>query len=180
MGDSITEGWLNARPEFFAGRPFVDRGISGQTTPQMLVRFRQDVIALKPAVVHIMAGINDIAGNTGPTTQEAIRNNLRSMAELARANGIAVVLASVLPANQFPWRPGAKPGPEVVALNDWIRAYAAENGHVYVDYWAATHDGALGMKPEYAYDGVHPTAAGYAAMEPLALRAIEEAARLRR
>ncbi len=173
MGDSITDSW--ARQNFFPGEPYVGRGISGQTTPQLLVRFRQDVVALQPRVVVILAGTNDIAGNTGPSTIEMIADNIMSMADIARANKIGVVLASVLPASDFPWRRGLDPGPKIVALNRWIRDYAARNGFVYLDYYSALVDGKLGMKAEYSKDGVHPTPAGYAVMAPLAERAIAQA-----
>jgi lysophospholipase L1-like esterase len=137
MGNSITEGWAKHFPTMFPGKQYVGRGISGQTTPQMLVRFRQDVIALRPAAVVLLAGINDIAGNTGPATLEMIQDNLVSMTELARANGIAVVLSSVLPAYDFPWRRGLEPAPKVVALNQWLAHYAATQGIVFVDYHEA-------------------------------------------
>ena len=179
MGNSITEGFAPRFATLFPGRPYVGRGISGQTTPQMLVRFRQDVVALQPAVVVILGGTNDVAGNTGPTTIEAIADNLASMAEIARANGIRVVLASVLPAADFPWRPGREPAPTIVALNEWIRRYAAANGHVYLDYHAAMADANGGLRPELSRDGVHPNDAGYAIMAPLAERAIAEALRAR-
>jgi lysophospholipase L1-like esterase len=175
MGNSITEGWVSADPNFFNGRPYIGRGISGQTTPQMLVRFRQDVLDLKPMVVVILAGINDIAGNTGPTTLEQIMGNLASMAELAKADGIKVVMSSVLPALDFPWRRGLQPAEKVVALNAMIKKYAAEKGHVYLDYWTAMADSNKGMKMELAYDGVHPTLEGYQVMEPLVEKAIAEA-----
>ncbi len=171
MGDSITDNWINADPSMFEdGR--VDRGISGQTTPQMLVRFRQDVLALRPAAVHIMAGTNDIAGNTGAANMETVQGNIASMAQLARANGIKVILASVPPAAAFPWAKDKRPVPQIAAMNRWLRDYARANGHTYVDYHAAlaTPDGA--MKPGLATDGVHPTPAGYAVMRPLALAAI--------
>ena len=126
MGNSITDAWAKSFPTMFPGKSYVGRGISGQTTPQMLVRFRQDVIALQPKVVVILAGINDIAGNTGPSTQAMIADNLMSMTEIAKANGIRVVLSSVLPAYDFPWRPGIGPAPKVVALNAWMRCYAAQ------------------------------------------------------
>ena len=132
-GNSITDAWAAYFPTMFPGKPYVGRGISGQTTPQMLVRFRQDVIALEPAVVVILAGTNDIAGNTGPSTQAMIADNLRSMVELARANDIRVVLSSVLPASDYGWRPGLDPGPKIVALNAWMREYA--EGHDVV-FWA--------------------------------------------
>ena len=175
MGNSITDGWARYFPAMFAGKPYVGRGISGQTTPQMLVRFRQDVIALKPAVVVILAGTNDIAGNTGPSTLEMIEDNLTSMTELAQANGIRVVLASVLPAYDFPWRPGLQPAPKIVTLNAWMLAYAARAGAVYLDYHSAMADERQGMRSNLTDDGVHPTEAGYRVMAPLAERAIAEA-----
>ncbi|MGA2087262.1 MAG: SGNH/GDSL hydrolase family protein [Terracidiphilus sp.] len=168
MGDSITEGWHFDEPKgVFAGKPYINRGISGQTTPQMLVRFRQDVIGLKPRVVVILAGINDIAGNTGPETLEQIEDNLTSMAELATANHIRVALCSVTPAFDFPWRPGMTPAPKVVALNAWMKAYAAEKGYVYVDYHSAMKDERDGLPAALSKDGVHPLPAGYAIMAPL-------------
>ena len=167
MGNSITEGWKDFRPSFFAGRPYLDRGISGQTTPQMLIRFRQDVIDLKPKVVVILAGINDIAGNTGPATQEMITDNLISMTELAKANGIKVILSAVLPAWDFPWNPGSYPSERIVNLNKWIKEYAATNGLLYADYYTAMVDDKMALKAEYTYDGVHPNEAGYQIMEPI-------------
>ncbi|WNO52835.1 SGNH/GDSL hydrolase family protein [Stakelama saccharophila] len=174
MGDSITDNWINLAPHLFEeGR--IDRGISGQTTPQMLVRFRQDVIDLHPEAVHIMAGTNDIAGNTGAETIETLKGHIRSMAELAQAHGIAVILASIPPAGEFPWAKDKRPVPVIRAMNDWLRRYAAENGFTYVDYFSAmaTPDGA--MKDGLSSDGVHPTARGYAVMRPLTLAAIDEA-----
>jgi len=175
MGNSITEGWSKVNPEFFEGKPYINRGISGQTTPQMLVRFRADVINLKPAVVIILAGTNDIAGNTGPSTLEMIADNIYSMSELARANGIKVVLSSTLPAYNYPWKPGMEPAPKIVALNKMIKAYADKNKIVYVDYFTAMADDRDGLPTELAKDGVHPTKAGYNVMEPLAEAAIAKA-----
>ncbi len=175
MGNSITIGWLNKRPEFFEGKPYVNRGISGQTTPQMVLRFRQDVIALQPKVVVILAGTNDIAGNTGPSTLQMILDNIKSMAELAEANDIKVVLSSVLPAFDYPWRPGLKPNEKIPALNKLIKAYAEENGHVYLDYFSAMADKRNGLPKEYASDEVHPTITGYKVMEPMVDAAIAEA-----
>jgi lysophospholipase L1-like esterase len=176
MGDSITEGWhFDATEVGFPGKPYINRGISGQTTPQMLVRFRQDVIALQPKVVVILAGINDIAGNTGPMTLEQSEDNLASMAELAAAHHIRVVLCSLLPAFDFPWRPGMVPAPRVLALNAWIKAYAAEKGHVYVDYHTAMKDSRDGLPAALSLDGVHPLPAGYAVMAPLVEAGIEKA-----
>ena len=168
MGDSITEAWKIEGPEsYFPGKPYINRGISGQTTPQMLVRFRQDAIALKPSAVVILAGINDIAGNTGPETLEQIEDNLTSMADLATANDIRVVLCSVTPAFDFPWRPGMAPAAKVAALNAWIKGYAAEKGYVYVDYYSAMKDDRGGLPATLSRDGVHPLPAGYAIMAPL-------------
>lgn len=175
MGNSITEGWLNLRPSFFEGKPYINRGISGQTTPQMLLRFRQDVIDLNPSLVIILAGINDIAGNTGPSTLEMIMDNIKSMAELADANGIEVVLCSVLPANHFPWREGMKPAPKVVMLNQMIKDYSDDNDIVYVDYFSAMSDEMNGLRKDLGEDGVHPNEEGYKIMEPLAADAISEA-----
>ncbi len=176
MGDSITQGWRIEGPEsYFPGKPYLNRGISGQTTPQMLLRFRQDVIALEPKVVVILAGINDIAGNTGPETLEQIEDNLSSMAELAAANHIRVVLCSVMPAFDFPWRPGLTPAAKVVALNKWIKAYASEKGHLYVDYHTPMKDDRDGLPAALSHDGVHPNPAGYAIMAPLVEAGIEKA-----
>ena len=177
MGNSITDAWAKSFPAMFPGKSYVGRGISGQTTPQMLVRFRQDVIALQPKVVVILAGINDIAGNSGPSTQAMITDNLMSMTDIARANGIRVVLSSVLPAYDFPWRPGIGPAPKVVALNAWIKCYAAQAGAVYLDYYSRMADARGGLSAEMAADGVHPTEAGYRIMAPLAEAAIQEALR---
>ena len=171
-GDSITRGWINDRPEFFTANGFVDRGISGQTTPQMLVRFRQDVIALEPAAVHIMAGTNDVAENTGPFDPEATKNNLMSMVELARMHRIGIVLAAIPPAAAFPWRTVAEPVAKIRALNAWIAAYAKLNGFAFADYTSVLDDSTGAMRAGLAYDGVHPTKAGYEAMEQIALRAI--------
>ena len=178
MGDSITEGWkTHGVPPSPSdpGKDWVNRGISGQTTPQMLVRFRQDVVDLKPRVVVILAGINDIAGNTGEMTLEATEDNLASMADLAQANGIRVVLCSVLPAFDFPWKPGREPAAKVVELNKWIKAFAAAKGHVYVDYYTATVDERGGLPKTLSGDGVHPNPAGYAIMMPLVESGIAKA-----
>jgi lysophospholipase L1-like esterase len=180
MGNSITQGWKELDSAFFAGRPYYDRGISGQTTPQMLVRFREDVIDLKPRVVIILAGINDIAGNTGPTTLDVIFKNIVSMAELARASKIRVVLSSVLPAYDFPWRPGLQPAEKVVSLNAMIKEYADKNKIVYADYFSAMADERKGLKAALTHDGVHPTLEGYKVMEPIAEKAIAAAMKKRR
>jgi len=179
MGDSITESWATVDPKFFARTEFIDRGISGQTTLQMLLRFRQDVVALKPAVVHIMAGTNDIAGNTGPMDLPTTEANIASMVDLARANGIQVVIGSVLPAKDFSWHTGLDPGPKIVALNKWLRAYSHARHLIYADYYTALNDGALGMRSDLTPDGVHPSLAGYLIMDPLAGTAIRAAAQRR-
>ncbi len=156
FGDSITDAWTANGGTFFPGKPYVNRGISGQTTPQMLVRFRQDVIDLHPEAVVILAGTNDIAGNTGPSTLEMIEDNLTSMAELAQANHIHVILASVLPVTDYPWRKGLEPAPKIKALNDWIATYCEQKKFTYLDYYTpmATPEG--GMKDGISKDGVHP------------------------
>lgn len=175
MGNSITDGWSNARPDFFAGKPYINRGIAGQTTPQMLVRFRADVIRLKPAVVVILGGTNDIAGNMGPSTLEMIEDNILSMAQLAKANGIKVVLCSVLPVLDYPWKPGVEPADKVIALNKLLKSDAEKGGITYVDYYSAMVNDQKGMKAEYSGDGVHPNEAGYKVMEPLVEKAIAKA-----
>jgi len=186
MGDSITDSWQQPRfGGFFPGKPYVDRGISGQTTPQMLLRFRPDVIALAPNAVVILAGTNDIAGNTGPMTDEQIEGNLASMAELARANGIRVVLSSILPVSQSHVRPGdvtppqttRRPMARIKALNAWMKDYAAANSLVYLDYFTATTDAEGLLRVELSEDDLHPNAAGYAIMAPLAEAAIQAALR---
>jgi lysophospholipase L1-like esterase len=174
-GNSITDVWARYFDAMFPGKPYVGRGISGQTTPQMLVRFRQDVIALQPAVVVILAGTNDLAGNTGPSSLEMIEDNLISMTQLAQANGIRVVLSSVLPVYDYPWRRGLEPAPKIVALNTWMKRYAAEHHAVYLDYYSAMVDARGGMQEALTTDGVHPTEAGYRVMAPLAEAAIAQA-----
>lgn len=173
MGNSITEGWPGHNPEFFQNQAYINRGISGQTTPQMLVRFRQDVIDLQPVAVVILAGINDIAGNTGPATVEMIIDNIISMAELAKANGIEALLCSVLPAATFPWAPAIEPIPEVLALNQMIKDYCTANDLIYVDYFSAMVDTENGLQAALTYDGVHPNKAGYEVMGPLVEMAID-------
>ena len=172
-GDSLTDHWGRQSGKFFPGKPWLNRGISGQTTPQMLIRFQQDVVHLKPAAVVILAGTNDLAQNTGPETMEAIHDNFRSMVALAKANHIRVVISSVLPADHFPWHAGLTPAAQIVELNKWLADFAKAEHLVYLDYYPAlaTPDGA--MKPELAVDkAVHPNDAGYALMEPLAESAI--------
>lgn len=171
LGDSITEGWVNADPDFF-GKGNVGRGISAQTTPQLLVRMHADVIALKPRVVHIMAGTNDIAQNTGPMRPEDTHNNIMAMCEIARAHDLKIVLGSVPPASRYWWRPEIQPKSAAIALNEWLRSYAKQIGATYADYAAALTDANGNVKLELAKDEVHPTPAGYAAMRPIAQAAI--------
>ena len=173
MGDSITEDWRLEKS--FPGKPYLNRGISGQTSPQMLVRFRQDVIDLKPKVVLILAGTNDIMENTGPMTTEESGAMIASMADLATANNIQVVLCSVLPSSEFAWSPELKPAPKIVELNAWIKKYAAAKGYIYVDYYSAMADEHGGLPSALSDDGVHPIAAGFDLMAPLAEAGIEEA-----
>jgi lysophospholipase L1-like esterase len=184
MGDSITDAWAQPRfGGFFPGKPYVDRGISGQTTPQMLIRFRPDVLALQPTVVVILAGTNDIAGNTGPMTVEEIEGNLQSMAELARANGLHVVMASVMPVSDYghdnAGRPlnmtNGRPPAAILVLNAWIKKYVAEHHEIYLDYFAAMVDDKGFLKNDLSDDGLHPNLAGYQVMAPLAETAIAKA-----
>lgn len=165
IGDSITESWLRLCPAFFLEKSYISRGIGGQTTPQILLRFRADVINLKPKTVIILAGINDIAGNTGPSTLEMIMDNIISMVELAKANKIDVLLCSVLPANNFYWNPGTNPAEKIISLNKLIRNYAEENQISFVDYHSPMKDSNNGLKKEYSPDGVHPNPEGYKVME---------------
>ena len=174
IGDSITENWRIQDPDLFAHGNLA-RGISGQTSPQVLVRFYQDVVALHPRVVHIMVGTNDIAGNTGPTSPQAYQNAVRAMVDLARANHIAVILGSIPPSLQFGWQPAVSPGPWVAQLNAWLKDYAAAQGLVYADYHAALAGPAGELPAEFGPDGVHPNAAGYAVMRGVAERALAEA-----
>jgi len=179
MGNSITIGWINIDPEFFAGKPYIDRGISGQTTPQMLIRMRADVINLKPKVVVILAGTNDIAGNTGPSTNEMIEDNLASMADLAKANGIKPILCSILPVFDYPWKPGLKPYDRILEINKWMKDYASTHGMIYLDFYSSMVDDRPGTKTEYSKDGVHPNMAGYKVMEPLVEAAIAKALKMK-
>lgn len=172
MGNSITEGWFNANPSFFENNPYINRGISGQTTPQMLLRFRQDVIDIDADVVLILAGTNDIAGNTGPMTLEQIRDNILSMVELAKSNSIAPIVCSVLPAYDYPWRPGLEPNIKIPKLNLLLKQMAEEQGVMYLDYYWAMADERSGLPKELTTDEVHLTKEGYAVMEKLAQEAI--------
>ena len=177
FGDSITDAWGRSETTgvFFPGKGYVNRGISGQTTPQMLVRFQQDVVHLQPAAVVILAGTNDIAGNTGPSTQQMIEDNYTSMAEIAKQNGIKVVFASITPAFAYPWKPGIQPVERIRELNKWLQDFCSRNGCVYLDYYSSMADANGAMLPGLSSDGVHPTAKGYSVMAPLAERAIAQA-----
>jgi len=178
MGDSITDGWGrgNNGSTFFPGKPYVNRGISGQTTAQMLLRFYPDVVDLRPRAVVILAGTNDIGGNIGPVTMDSIQQNLAAMADIARANNIKVVMSSVMPVCDY-HRPQTqdRPPEKILALNRWIKAFAATHGMIYLDYFSAMVDSKGFLKAEITGDGLHPNAAGYAIMGPLAEKAIEEA-----
>jgi lysophospholipase L1-like esterase len=171
LGDSITEGWARNDEEFFS-KGNVGRGISAQTSPQLLVRMHADVVALKPRVVHIMVGTNDIAHNTGPMTAEDSHNNIMAMCAIAKAHKLRIVLGAVPPASKYWWKPEARPKAEALAMNEWIRGYAKKIGAKYADYAAVLTDASGNVKPEFATDEVHPTAAGYAAMRPVAEAAI--------
>jgi lysophospholipase L1-like esterase len=175
-GDSITDSWGRRADtgEFFPGRPYVNRGISGQTTPQMVVRFRQDVIDLRPAAVVILAGTNDIAGNTGPMTLQMTEDNFRSMIDLAKANGIRVIVASILPVADYPWKTGLAPAPKIKILNDWLKGYCVNHSVTYLDYYSAMVGQDGGMKAGISFDGVHPNDQGYTIMTPLAQAAIDK------
>jgi lysophospholipase L1-like esterase len=175
MGDSITEFWSREAPEYFQKHNYINRGISGQTSPQMLLRFRADVIELKPTIVVILAGGNDIAGNTGPSTLEMIQNNIFSMVELAQVHHIKVILCSVLPANYFYWKPREKPADTIIALNKSIESYAQAKDIPYIDYYSAMVDDKKGLPLTYSNDRVHPNKAGYQIMEPLLEKAIQMA-----
>jgi len=177
MGDSITDGWK--LDEYFPDKPYINRGISGQTTPQVLIRFRPDVIALKPRAVLILAGTNDIAGNTGPMTLEMIEDNYASMSDLAKANGIKVIFASVLPIHDYGrTKMSERRSPEqILKLNEWLKGYCKANGHVYLDYFSKMLDDKGMLKAELANDGLHPNAEGYKVMAPLAETAIQQALR---
>lgn len=174
MGNSIFEGWIRLRPDFFAGKPYYDRGISGQTTPQMLLRMYDDVLALQPEIMVLKAGINDIAENNAPYDPAHTLDNIKAMVQLARFNKIKVILCSVLPASDFKWRPGLAPGDKVIALNAAIKQFAGENNFFYLDLYSAVVDDNKGMRKEFASDGVHPTVEGYKAMEPLLEEAIRK------
>ena len=174
MGNSITEGWVNKQPEFFRKNNYVGRGIGGQTTPQMLVRFMQDVVALKPKAVVILAGTNDIAGNTGFASVTMITNNLKAMAQLAKANNIKVILSAILPVYDYPWRTGLKPVEKIAKINTWIEEYAEQHSFTYLDLFTPLKDKKEGLPKKYSEDGVHPNLTGYKVMAPLTKAAIQK------
>lgn len=175
MGNSITEGWVKSHPEFFSENNYTGRGISGQTTSQMLLRFQNDVIALKPRLVVINAGTNDIAENTGIHNPDFTFNNIKAMADIAKSNGIKVIIASVLPAAAFPWRKEITDAPQKVdALNSKLKQYTQNNKLIFVDYNTAMRDAKGGMREGLANDGIHPTPAGYAVMEPIIKNAVNK------
>ncbi len=175
LGDSITEAWASMPQVFFPGEGYIGRGISGQTTPQMLLRFQQDVVNLHPRVVVINGGTNDLAGNTGPESLEMIEDNIKSMTQIAASNHIRVVLASITPARAYPWKPGIEPALKIVALNAWMKAWCERQGCIYADYFSALADSSYAMRAGLSSDGVHPNEAGYVIMEPIAERAIRQA-----
>jgi lysophospholipase L1-like esterase len=178
LGDSITDSWGRGKGQFFPGKPYVNRGISGQTTPQMLIRMRPDVIALKPKAMVLLAGTNDLAGNTGPMTPEMIEDNITSISELGKANGIRVVLSSVLPVCDYIQpQTERRPPDKIIAVNNWIKSYAGRQNLVYLNYYSAMVDSKGMLKQELTYDCLHPNDAGYAVMQPLAEKAIEQALR---
>ncbi|MCK0131025.1 SGNH/GDSL hydrolase family protein [Flavobacteriaceae bacterium F08102] len=172
MGNSITERWKKIHPSFFKKNPFINRGVSGQTTPQMLLRFKQDVIDLKPRAVFLLAGINDIAGNSGPMTLDQIAHTIFRMVELATTHQITVFMCSVLPAYDIPWNPGTAPAQKVIDLNSMIKAYAQKHHHYFVDYYSAMVDEKNGLRKSLANDGIHPNLKGYKIMEPLVKKAL--------
>ena len=174
MGNSITEGWSNFYPEYFKDKDLINRGISGQTTPQMLIRFKPDVIDLNPDIVVILAGINDIAENTGPSSIKMITDNITSMAKLAESHNIKVILSSVLPAYDFPWRPEIIPHYKILKINEFLQEYAIRNDHLYLDYFSTLHDGNNGLIKKYGIDPVHPNRDGYIVMSKLLDQAIEK------
>ena len=175
IGNSITESWLIIHPHFFADKPYINRGISGQTTPQILMRFKQDAINLKPSVVVILAGTNDVAGNTGPSTNEMISSNIKSMIELAKANNIGVVLCSIPPVTEFPWKKDLQPSEKIITLNEILKSYAVDNDIAFVDYYSALANEDGSFMETLSLDGVHPNARGYSIMENLVEVGITEA-----
>lgn len=175
IGDSITEFWLRENPEFFSGKPYINRGIGGQTTPQILMRFPDDVVALHPKMVVILAGTNDIAGNAGPMTSEMSMENIRKMIKLAKANKIKPVLCALPPSNEFPWRKGMDPADKIISFNAMLKQYAAKEKIPFVDYYTAMADAEKGLPKKFSNDGVHPNKAGYEVMGPLLEKSIKPA-----
>ncbi|MFI2743821.1 SGNH/GDSL hydrolase family protein [Zhouia sp. PK063] len=174
MGNSITEGWANMHPDFFTANNYLGRGISGQTTPQMLIRFTPDVLDLNPKVVVILAGTNDIAGNTGFSSEKMIEDNITAMALLAKSHHIKVILCSILPVYDYPWRPGLEPIQKISNINNWMKNFAKKNGFHYLDYYSEMVNDQKGMKANLSKDGVHPNSAGYDVMEPLVIKAVNK------
>lgn len=174
MGNSIIKGWVKKDPEFFRINNYIGRGIGGQTTSQMLIRFTPDVVDLRPNVVVILAGTNDIAGNTGFASTKMITNNIKAMAQLAKANGIAVIFCSILPVDSYPWRPEVNPISKIAEINEWLKNYAKENGHAYLDFYSLVRNDKNGIQKQYSEDGVHPNSKGYAIMGPLTKNAIQQ------
>ena len=173
MGDSITEEWSNLYPDYFVTKGYINRGIGGQTTPQMLIRFKPDVIDLEPDIVVILAGTNDIAGNTGPSNVKMITDNIFSMAELARAHQIKVVLSSILPVFEYEWAKEIKDVPATIdSVNDELKKYVNDHGLVYLDYFSSMVDERKGLNKDYTYDGVHPNQDGYILMSSLAQKVL--------
>ena len=177
LGSSIFEHWTKHMPEFFSNRNYINRGIAGQISPQLLIRFQQDVINLKPKAVIILAGSNDIAGGTGHVSTESIMNNIKSMAELANANGIKVIICAYLPVYDYPWRTGLKPADKIIDLNRAIKLFALKNKHTVLDYFTPFADERNGQKADLTLDGVHPNAAGYRIMAKITEEAIAKALR---
>ena len=175
MGDSITEAWANLHPNFFDTNNYLGRGIGGQTTPQMLIRFTADVLDLNPKAVAILAGTNDIAENTGIYSFKIITDNIQAMAYLAEKKNIKVILSSVLPVHDYPWRPGLKPISKIEELNAWLQNFAEENGYVYLNYYDSLRDDSKGLPKKFSEDGVHPNSTGHRIMETLAIKAIKKA-----
>ena len=175
MGDSITEEWSNLYPEYFTEKGYINRGIGGQTTPQMLIRFKPDVVDLKPEIVVVLAGTNDIAGNTGPSNAKMITDNIFSMAEIAKAYKMKVVLSSILPVYEYDWAREIKDPPSTIqAVNDALKQYASDQGLIYLDYFSSMSDERQGLNSDYTSDGVHPNESGYILMSSLAEEVLSE------
>jgi lysophospholipase L1-like esterase len=179
LGDSITDRWGRKVGTFFPGKPYINRGISGQTTPQMLIRFQQDVVHLHPAVVVLLAGTNDIARNTGPSSPAMVEDNISSIVSIAKQDGIRVVLASITPAAHYHWRPDVNGAADILEVNRWLKSFCEKNNLVYLDYYSAMADDSGAMKPGLSSDEVHPTVQGYELMAPLAEAAIQKALQMR-